>query len=49
MLLPLALPGLASGGLIIFMMSLGYFITPALSGGTSNMMLAQVIASRSRA
>jgi putative spermidine/putrescine transport system permease protein len=43
-LLPLALPGLASGSLIVFVMSLGYFVTPSLLGGTSNMMLAEMIA-----
>ncbi len=43
-LLPLAAPGLASGGLIVFVMSLGYFVTPSLLGGTANMMLAQLIA-----
>jgi putative spermidine/putrescine transport system permease protein len=43
-LIPLALPGMASGGLMVFVMSLGYFVTPALLGGTSNMMLAEMIA-----
>ena len=43
-LLPLVAPGLASGGLMIFVMSLGYFVTPALLGGTANMMLAELIA-----
>lgn len=43
-LLPLALPGIAAGGLMVFVMSLGYFVTPALLGGTSNMMLAELIA-----
>lgn len=43
-LLPLALPGIASGGLMVFVMSLGYFVTPSLLGGTSNMMLAELIA-----
>lgn len=43
-LLPLALPGIAAGGLMVFVMSLGYFVTPALLGGTANMMLAQMIA-----
>ena len=42
-LLPLAAPGLASGGLMVFVMSLGYFVTPALLGGTSYMMLAGLI------
>lgn len=43
-LLPLAAPGIASGGLIVFVMSLGYFVTPSLLGGTANMMLAELIA-----
>ncbi|MER9858758.1 MULTISPECIES: ABC transporter permease [unclassified Mesorhizobium] len=43
-LLPLSLPGVAAGGLMVFVMSLGYFVTPALLGGTSNMMLAEMIA-----
>jgi putative spermidine/putrescine transport system permease protein len=42
--LPLSLPGIAAGGLMVFVMSLGYFVTPALLGGTSNMMLAEMIA-----
>jgi putative spermidine/putrescine transport system permease protein len=43
-LLPLTLPGIASGALMVFVMSLGYFVTPALLGGTANMMLAELIA-----
>lgn len=43
-LLPLAMPGMAAGALMVFVMSLGYFVTPALLGGTSNMMLAELIA-----
>lgn len=43
-LIPLALPGVLSGALMVFVMSLGYFVTPALLGGTSNMMLAEMIA-----
>ncbi|WP_054302861.1 ABC transporter permease [Gemmobacter sp. LW-1] len=43
-LLPLAGPGLTSGGLMVFVMSLGYFVTPSLLGGTANMMLAELIA-----
>lgn len=43
-LLPLSLPGIAAGGLMVFVMSLGYFVTPTLLGGTSNMMLAGMIA-----
>lgn len=43
-LLPLALPGILSGALMVFVMSLGYFVTPALLGGTANMMVAELIA-----
>ena len=43
-LLPLAAPGLASGCLMVFVMSLGYYVTPSLLGGVSNMMLAELIA-----
>lgn len=43
-LLPLAASGLASGALMVFVMSLGYFVTPALLGGSSHMMLAELIA-----
>ena len=43
-LLPLAMPGIASGGLMVFVMLLGYFVTPSLLGGTANMMLAELIA-----
>jgi len=43
-LLPLSLPGIATGALMVFVMSLGYFVTPALLGGTANMMLAELVA-----
>ncbi|MGZ9718521.1 ABC transporter permease [Rhizobium miluonense] len=43
-LLPLSLPGVAAGALMVFVMSLGYYVTPALLGGTSNMMLAGLVA-----
>lgn len=42
--LPLVLPGIAAGGLMVFVMSLGYYVTPSLLGGTSNMMLAELVA-----
>ena len=41
--LPLCRPGLASGGLMVFVMSLGYYVTPALLGGAQNMMLPEFI------
>ncbi|SAL76305.1 binding-protein-dependent transport system inner membrane protein [Caballeronia arvi] len=43
-LVPLAAPGIASGALMVFVMALGYFVTPALLGGPSYMMLAELIA-----
>lgn len=43
-LIPLAAPGMVAGALMVFVMSLGYFVTPALLGGTANMMLAELIA-----
>lgn len=43
-LVPLATPGIASGALMVFVMSLGYYVTPSLLGGTANMMLAELIA-----
>ena len=41
--LPLSLPGVAAGGLLVFVLSLGFFITPALLGGRTDVMMAQVI------
>ncbi|WP_374653549.1 ABC transporter permease [Dongia sp.] len=43
-LLPLSLPGIGAGCLMVFVMALGYYVTPALLGGTTNMMLAELIA-----
>ncbi len=40
---PLSLPGVAGGGLLVFIMGLGYYITPALLGGTSEMMISNLI------
>ncbi|HXJ78777.1 MAG TPA: ABC transporter permease [Candidatus Methylomirabilis sp.] len=41
--LPLSLPGIAGGALLIFILSLGFFITPALMGGPSDVMIAMLI------
>jgi putative spermidine/putrescine transport system permease protein len=41
--LPACAPGVAAGCLMVFVMSLGYFVTPVLLGGPSNMMLAELI------
>ncbi len=40
---PLSLPGVAAGGLLIFITALGFFITPALLGGRRETMIVQVI------
>ena len=40
---PLSLPGVAAAGLLVFIGSLGFFITPALLGGRQDTMLGQVI------
>jgi putative spermidine/putrescine transport system permease protein len=41
--LPLSLPGVYAGALIVFVISLGYYITPALLGSPSRQMIGQVI------
>ncbi|MBA2945511.1 ABC transporter permease [Streptomyces himalayensis] len=41
--LPLVSPGLASAGLLSFILSLGYYITPALMGGPNQTMIATLI------
>ena len=43
-LLPLSLRGAASGALLVFMTSIGYYITPALIGGPKDQMISSVIA-----
>jgi putative spermidine/putrescine transport system permease protein len=41
--LPLSAPGIAGGTLLVFILSLGFFITPALVGGPSDVMIAMLI------
>ncbi len=41
--LPLSLPGVGAGCLLVFIISLGFFITPALLGGLRDTMIAQII------
>ena len=43
--LPLSLPGVVSGFTLVFIMSLGFFITPALLGGLGNIMISMFIES----
>ena len=43
--LPLSLPGVLAGSLLVFVMGLGYYITPALLGGADTPMIAMLIES----
>jgi ABC-type spermidine/putrescine transport system permease subunit I len=40
---PLSLPGVAAGSLLVFILALGFFITPALMGGRTDIMIAQLM------
>jgi putative spermidine/putrescine transport system permease protein len=42
--LPITMPGVAAGGLIAFMLSIGFYITPALVGGSGDQMVSAFIA-----
>jgi ABC-type spermidine/putrescine transport system permease subunit I len=42
--LPLSMPGVAAGVLLVFVLSLGFYITPALVGGPRDMTVAMLIA-----
>ena len=41
--LPLSAPGAASGCLMVFLLSLGFFVTPALIGGPQQKMMATLV------
>ncbi len=41
--LPLTLPGVLTGGALVFVLALGYYIVPALLGGLGDTMAAQLI------
>jgi ABC-type spermidine/putrescine transport system permease subunit I len=41
--LPLSMPGAAAGAMLVFVLCLGFFITPALVGGPHDMMIAMLI------
>ena len=41
--LPLSLPGVYAGGIIVFIISLGAYVTPALIGGPGDIMIAQIV------
>jgi putative spermidine/putrescine transport system permease protein len=41
--LPLSLPGLVGAGVLVFIFSLGFFVTPAILGGGKTLMIAEYI------
>jgi len=41
---PMTLPGVSAGALLVFIISVGYYITPALVGGTDGQMISNIIA-----
>jgi putative spermidine/putrescine transport system permease protein len=41
---PQTLPGIGAGGVLVFIISIGYYITPALVGGQSVQMISNLIA-----
>ncbi|WP_159348682.1 ABC transporter permease [Roseomonas harenae] len=45
---PLALPGVTSGCLMVFLLALGFFVTPALIGGPQQMMIATLVSQQVR-
>jgi putative spermidine/putrescine transport system permease protein len=42
--LPMTMPGVAAGGLLVFILAVGYYITPALVGGASGQLISNWIA-----
>ena len=43
---PLTIPGLAAGVLLVFILAIGYYITPALVGGEDGIFISNLIADR---
>jgi len=41
---PMTIPGVAAGGLLVFILSMGYYITPALLGGPKEQMVSYFVA-----
>ena len=41
--LPLTLPGIAAGSLLVFILAVGYYITPALVGGADGQLISNMI------
>jgi spermidine/putrescine transport system permease protein len=43
---PLALPGVVAGGMLVFIPSLGAFVTPAILGGGKSLMIGNIISNQ---
>lgn len=41
---PQTIPGIGAGGILVFILSIGYYITPALIGGSSGQLISNFIA-----
>jgi putative spermidine/putrescine transport system permease protein len=41
--LPLSMPGVVGAGILVFIFSLGFFVTPAILGGGKTLMIAEYI------
>jgi putative spermidine/putrescine transport system permease protein len=46
--LPMSMPGVAGGSLLVFIMALGFFVTPALLGGPSDIMISMLVETQAR-
>jgi len=42
--MPMTLPGMGAGALLVFILALGYYVTPALVGGAADQMISYFIA-----
>ncbi len=42
--LPQTIPGIGAGGILVFILAIGYYITPALLGGSSGILIGNFIA-----
>ncbi len=40
---PLTVPGIGAGGILVFILAIGYYITPALVGGQDGIMISNII------
>lgn len=45
---PLSLPGLSAGALLVFIIAIGYYITPALIGGVDGQLISNLVAHHMR-